>query len=103
MLAPGKSDKSLLYELLTTTDVKKRMPLDSDPLSKEKIALIKEVKSRVLRARQRKFIDDADWTRLEPHIPAQLAPIRIEDLPEQLARPFTEKDGTRGRIVYRMK
>jgi WD40 repeat protein len=41
VVTPGKSDKSLLYELLTTADVKKRMPLDSDPLSKEKIALIK--------------------------------------------------------------
>src|SRR5512132_2958704 len=37
VLTPGKSDKSLLYELLITKDVKLRMPLDSDPLSKEKI------------------------------------------------------------------
>src|SRR4051794_12707466 len=41
VVMPGASDRSLLYELLTTSDVKKRMPLDSDPLSKEKIALIK--------------------------------------------------------------
>ena len=42
VITPGASDRSLLYELLTTSDVKKRMPLDSDPLSKEKIALIKQ-------------------------------------------------------------
>ena len=42
VLTPGKSDKSLLYELLTTSDAKKRMPLDTDPLSKEKIELIKK-------------------------------------------------------------
>jgi predicted RND superfamily exporter protein len=66
----------------------------------EKIALVGEIKSRVLRARQRKFINDADWARLAPHIPDKLTPIGIADLPEQLVRPFTEKDGTRGRIVY---
>ncbi|MBI2808329.1 MAG: hypothetical protein HYX68_25355 [Planctomycetes bacterium] len=41
VLTPGKSGKSLLHELLITTDVKRRMPLESDPLSKEKIALVK--------------------------------------------------------------
>ncbi|HEX7671795.1 MAG TPA: MMPL family transporter, partial [Polyangiaceae bacterium] len=66
----------------------------------EKIALVSEIKARVLRARRRKFIDDADWARLAPHIPDELSPIGIADLPEQLARPFTEKDGTRGHVVY---
>src|ERR1043166_6514895 len=42
VITPGKSDKSLLYELLVTTDVKTRMPLESDPLSKEKIELVKK-------------------------------------------------------------
>src|SRR5205085_6078807 len=42
VIAAGKSEKSLLYELLVTADVKRRMPLESDPLSKEKIALIKK-------------------------------------------------------------
>ena len=42
VITPGQSEKSLLYELLVTSDVKRRMPLESDPLSKEKIALIKK-------------------------------------------------------------
>lgn len=42
VFTPGQSAKSLLHELLVTSDVKRRMPLDSDPLSKEKIALIKK-------------------------------------------------------------
>jgi hypothetical protein len=42
VITPGASDKSVLHELLVTADVKKRMPLDSDPISKEKIALIKK-------------------------------------------------------------
>jgi uncharacterized protein len=66
----------------------------------EKISLLAEIKDRVLRAHQRHFVDDSDWARLEPHIPNTLAPIGIEDLPEELARPFTQKDGSRGKIVY---
>jgi hypothetical protein len=31
---------------------------------------------------------------------ARATPIGIQDLPIQVARPFTEKDGTRGRVVY---
>src|SRR5262249_40206796 len=36
VVTPGKSDKSLLHDLLVTKDVKIRMPLDSDPLPKDK-------------------------------------------------------------------
>lgn len=42
VLVPGKSDKSILFDVLVTSDVKKRMPLDTDPLSKDKIDLIKK-------------------------------------------------------------
>jgi len=66
----------------------------------EKISLLTDIKDRVLRARQRHFIEDPDWARLEPHIPKTLAPIGIDDLPEELARPFAQKDGSRGKIVY---
>lgn len=41
VVAPGKSAASLLYQLLITTDAKKRMPLDARPLPAEDIALIK--------------------------------------------------------------
>jgi hypothetical protein len=88
-------------------------PADNKPFSKvvsifdllpdhepEKIVLLAEIKDRVLRARQRHFINDSDWARLEPHIPGSLEPIGIGDLPEDLARPFSEKDGSRGKVVY---
>ncbi len=42
ILSPGHAEKSILYDLLVTKDTKKRMPLDSDPLSKEKIAIVKK-------------------------------------------------------------
>ncbi len=66
----------------------------------EKLALLAEIRDRVTRARRRKFISDADWARLEPHMPESLGPIGIRDLPDDLARPFSERDGTRGRILY---
>ena len=71
------------------------------PQQTEKIALIEQMRDRILKARSRGFISDADWAKIEPHLPkGTLAPITISDLPEQVARPFTELDGTRGRIVY---
>jgi uncharacterized protein len=67
----------------------------------EKLPLIREMQDRIQRARARGFIKDADWAKIEKHLPkGELKPIEIADLPEQVARPFTERDGTRGRIVY---
>lgn len=66
----------------------------------EKIALLGEIKTRILKARQRHFLSDSDWTRLKLHIPDELAPLGVADLPEELARPFEEKDGSRGKVVY---
>jgi WD40 repeat protein len=42
VIVAGKSDKSHLIELLITKDVARRMPLETDPLSKEKIDAIKK-------------------------------------------------------------
>ncbi|MFW5740861.1 MAG: hypothetical protein ACOC1F_10900, partial [Myxococcota bacterium] len=67
----------------------------------EKITLVNEMRERLEKARARGFVSDEDWGKLQPHLPAdELEPITIASLPEQVARPFTERDGTRGRIVY---
>lgn len=66
----------------------------------EKIGLLADIKDRIERARRRGFIKDADWEKIREHIPERLAPIGIDDLPDSIARPFMERDGTRGRIVY---
>lgn len=67
----------------------------------EKLPLIAQMRDRIQRARSRGFINDEDWLKIEKHLPkGQLQPIGIADLPEQAVRPFTERDGTRGRIVY---
>jgi predicted RND superfamily exporter protein len=67
----------------------------------EKIPVLLALKDRVLRARKRGVISDADWARIKDLIPPDdLKPFGIADLPDGIARLFTEKDGTRGRIVY---
>jgi predicted RND superfamily exporter protein len=67
----------------------------------EKIPLLLELKDKIVRTKKRGGISEADWKKLEPIMPPdELTPFGIADLPENLARMFTESDGTRGRIVY---
>ena len=67
----------------------------------EKVKLVNEMRDRIDRARKRGFVSDDDWAKIQPNLPkGDLKPLTIEDLPEMVARPFTERDGTRGRIVY---
>jgi uncharacterized protein len=67
----------------------------------EKIPLLNETRDLLLRARMRGMIGEKEWADLAPYLPpTALTLLGIDDLPEQLARAFTEKDGTRGRIVY---
>lgn len=67
----------------------------------EKLPLITTMRDRIERGRKRGFISDQDWTEIEQHLPkGEVRAIEIADLPEQAARSFTERDGTRGRIVY---
>ncbi len=66
----------------------------------EKLKLLRDIDDRLNRAEKRGFITDQDWKKLEKHIPKKLAKVGIADLPELVARPFAEKDGTRGNIVY---
>jgi len=66
-----------------------------------KLPLIAEMRERIERGRKRGIISDEDWLKIEKHLPkGELRPIEIADLPEQAVRNFTERDGTRGRIVF---
>ncbi len=66
-----------------------------------KIPLIEEI-ARLLRSfRARGAIPDAQWARLAALLPPSgLRPFGLEDLPEPLARRFSERDGTRGTVLY---
>jgi uncharacterized protein len=64
-----------------------------------KIPILLQLRRRILSAHHRGMV--ADWDKVEPYLPpADLKPITIADLPPAVARPFTERDGTRGRILY---
>ena len=64
----------------------------------EKIPALLSIRSRLLRAK--KWMDPADWQKIEVVLPPEdLKPFTLADLPDDLARPFSEKDGTRGRVA----
>ena len=66
-----------------------------------KIPILRDLRTRLVRAHERGMVSDADWSELAKTMPpADLAPWTLADLPPDLARPFTERDGTRGRIVF---
>jgi len=66
-----------------------------------KIAVLRELAARLSRARRLGVVGDDTWARLAPFLPpADLRPFGLDDLPAALARGFTERDGTRGRMLY---
>ena len=67
----------------------------------KKLPLLADIKDRVVRAKKRGIVSDADWNELARYLPPDsVAPYTMAELPEGVARPFTERDGTRGRIVF---
>jgi len=67
----------------------------------EHLARLRALKRKLERAHDRGAIDDAAWNKLAPLFPPpDLAPFTRADLPAELVEPFTEKDGTTGRVVY---
>jgi hypothetical protein len=67
----------------------------------EKLALLSHIRSRLTKAHSLGKIAEDDWQDMVRYLPASdLRAFGVEDLPERVARPFTERDGTRGRIVY---
>jgi len=71
------------------------------PNQAARLVRLQALARRLARVRARGGIDDAAWARMAPLLPPPgLAPFAAEDLPPELVDPFTEKDGTRGRILY---
>jgi uncharacterized protein len=65
-----------------------------------KIPMLLEIGDRLERAHARGYLSDAEWAKVKDHVPpADLKPYGMADLPETLARPYSEKDGTRGRLL----
>lgn len=88
-------EKQKPFEKIVT--IHSLLPTDQEA----KIPLIEDIRRVVLKAKKRGFISEKDWAEMAPYIPdGDIKTIGISDLPEKVARSFTEKDGTRGRIVY---
>ncbi|HEY2509455.1 MAG TPA: MMPL family transporter [Polyangiaceae bacterium] len=66
----------------------------------EKVPTLLAIGDRLRRAHDRGLVSEADWATIAETLPPPaLAPFGIDDLPVELARPFTEKSGQRGTIV----
>ncbi len=67
----------------------------------EKLPILVAIRDKLFKARAKGFINDADWQEVEQLLPPEnLTAYGIADLPDDVARAFTEKDGTRGRLVF---
>lgn len=65
-----------------------------------KLELLQQLRERLLKARRRGFVNDADFARIEPYLPpADLRPWSLADLPGSIARPFTDRAGVIGRLA----
>lgn len=66
-----------------------------------KLPILAHLHERLTKAHRKGFIKEEDWKGLEQFVPDELPkPYGVPELPEDVARAFTEKDGTRGRLVY---
>lgn len=65
-----------------------------------KLELLGQIQDRLLKARRRGFVSDADFARVAPYLPpAGLEPWELADLPSSIARPFTDRAGVIGRLA----
>jgi predicted RND superfamily exporter protein len=66
-----------------------------------RLVRLRALRRRLIRAHDRGAIPDATWVRIAPLLPPpDLGAFRAADLPPELLEPFTERDSTRGRILY---
>jgi hypothetical protein len=67
----------------------------------EKIPTLLAIKEKVLKSHRKGLFKEDEWKEIERFIPPDdLKPFTIDDLPEEIARVFTESDGRRGRVVF---
>ncbi|MCB9592389.1 MAG: MMPL family transporter [Sandaracinaceae bacterium] len=107
VMAAGPADAVSVREQLEATarehphvlgairDVNHLLPSDQA----RKLPVLREVRDLMLELRR--HADAPTQARIDRELPPEdLRELVAEDLPEQIARPFIERDGTRGSIVY---
>jgi uncharacterized protein len=66
----------------------------------EKLTVLRQIAARVLKARARGWISDPDFSQIAAYLPPDgLEPWGLDDLPAELARPFTDRAGQVGRLL----
>jgi len=66
----------------------------------EKLPVLLKIRERLLSARRRGFVTDADFAKLQPYLPAaDLKPWTVADLPTSVQRPFQDRAGVVGRLL----
>src|SRR6185312_12668180 len=89
----GKPDKQRLFSRVTSLD--DLVPSDQD----EKLALLADIRRLLTRATLAAMSEADRRIARELDPPAHLTRIAEADVPVELAWPFTEQDGTRGRLL----
>lgn len=71
------------------------LPADQDA----KVPLLADLRSLLLETRP--YLTEEQQREIDAHMPPEnVTPIGLDDLPESVARSFTERDGSRGRLVF---
>jgi predicted RND superfamily exporter protein len=66
-----------------------------------KIPVLLDIGRLLRRARAAGAVSEAEWSKVGPLLPPPgLKPYGVSDLPEVMVRPFTERDGTAGRLLF---
>src|SRR5690606_26464106 len=65
----------------------------------EKLPVLRDLRRLMLEIRP--HVDDALQAQIDEHLPPEeIRPIRPADLPDSVARPYSERDGSRGRLLF---
>ncbi len=71
------------------------LPADQE----DKIPLLADLRRVLLEARP--YLTEAQQAEVDAHLPPEnIASVDLDDLPESVARSFTERDGSRGRLIF---
>jgi uncharacterized protein len=88
------TDQKPFEDVHTVTDF---VPADQA----EKLPILLKIRERLVKAKRRGFVSDADFAQLSPYLPpADLTPWSVADLPASVQRAFRDKSGTVGRLVF---
>lgn len=88
----GEAHPGTLGAVRTIEDL---MPRDQEA----KLPVLRELRQLMLDARP--YLAEAQQGRVDEHLPPEdPRPVALEDLPQAVSRPFVERDGTLGRLVF---